>query len=71
MADQLGMLYAQQRTLANTLGGSAATLVLMKMKDHMSGEKPAICGMHGSLANTAHTLRTLYANIAQLSQAAC
>ncbi len=71
VADQLGVLYVQQRSLVNILGGSAATLVLMQMKDHMSGEKRAICGVHGSLANTAHTLRTLCANIAQISQAAC
>lgn len=38
VADQLGEFYAQHRGLVNTLGGIAATIALMKMKDHMSGE---------------------------------
>ena len=36
VADQLGQFYAQHRGLINTLGGIAATVALMKMKDHMS-----------------------------------
>jgi len=36
VADQLGEFYAQHRTLINTLGGVAATVAMMKMKDHMS-----------------------------------
>ena len=38
VADQLGEFYAQHRGLVNTLGGIAATIAMMKMKDHMSGE---------------------------------
>ena len=38
VADQLGEFYAQHRGLINTLGGIAATIAMMKMKDHMSGE---------------------------------
>lgn len=36
IADQLGAFYAQHRGLINTLGGIAATVAMMKMKDHMS-----------------------------------
>src|SRR5262252_7718264 len=36
VADQLGVFYAQHRGLINTLGGVAATIAMMKMKDHMS-----------------------------------
>jgi hypothetical protein len=36
VADQLGAFYAQHRSLINTLGGVAATVAMMKMKDHMS-----------------------------------
>ena len=36
VADQLGAFYAQHRGLINTLGGVAATVAMMKMKDHMS-----------------------------------
>ena len=36
VADQLGQFYAQHRGLLNTLGGIAATVALMKMKDHMT-----------------------------------
>jgi len=36
VADQLGQFYAQHRSLINTLGGVAATVAMMKMKDHMS-----------------------------------
>jgi hypothetical protein len=36
VADQLGQFYAQHRGLINTLGGVAATVAMMKMKDHMS-----------------------------------
>src|SRR5215470_6275734 len=36
VADQLGAFYAQHRGLINTLGGVAATIAMMKMKDHMS-----------------------------------
>ena len=36
VADQLGSFYAQHRGLINTLGGIAATVAMMKMKDHMS-----------------------------------
>lgn len=36
VADQLGAFYAQHRGLINTLGGIAATVAMMKMKDHMS-----------------------------------
>lgn len=37
VADQLGQFYAQHRGLINTLGGIAATVAMMKMKDHLSG----------------------------------
>ncbi|HET9577188.1 MAG TPA: hypothetical protein VFP44_05135 [Usitatibacter sp.] len=37
VASQLGDFYAQHRGLINTLGGIAATVALMKMKDHLSG----------------------------------
>lgn len=33
----LGQFYAQHKGLVNTLGGVAATVALMKMKDHLSG----------------------------------
>jgi hypothetical protein len=36
IADQMGDFYAQHKGLINTLGGLAATVALMKMKDHMS-----------------------------------
>ena len=36
-ADQLGQFYAQHRGLINMLGGIAATVAMMKMKDHLSG----------------------------------
>ena len=36
VADQLGQFYAQHRGLINTLGGVAATVAMMKMKDHLS-----------------------------------
>ena len=36
VADQLGQFYAQHRGLINTLGGIAATVAMMKMKDHMA-----------------------------------
>lgn len=36
VADQLGQFYAQHTTLINTLGGIAATIAMMKMKDHLS-----------------------------------
>jgi hypothetical protein len=36
VADQLGAFYAQHRGLINTLGGIAATVAMMKMKDHLS-----------------------------------
>jgi hypothetical protein len=38
VADQLGQFYAQHRGLINTLGGIAASVAMMKMKDHMSGQ---------------------------------
>ena len=38
VADQLGQFYAQHRGLINTLGGIAATVAMMKMKDHLSGQ---------------------------------
>jgi hypothetical protein len=38
VADQLGQFYAQHRSLINTLGGVAATVAMMKMKDHLSGQ---------------------------------
>ena len=39
VADQLGQFYAQHRGLINTLGGIAATVAMMKMKDHLSGQR--------------------------------
>lgn len=36
VADQLGQFYAQHRGLINTLGGIAASVAMMKMKDHLS-----------------------------------
>lgn len=36
VADQLGEYYAQHKGLINTLGGIAATVAMMKMKDHLS-----------------------------------
>ena len=36
VADQLGQFYAQHKGLINTLGGIAATVAMMKMKDHMA-----------------------------------
>lgn len=33
----LGQFYAQHKGLVNTLGGVAATVAMMKMKDHLSG----------------------------------
>ena len=36
VADHLGQFYAQHRGLINTLGGIAATVAMMKMKDHVS-----------------------------------
>ena len=36
VADQLGQFYPQHRGLINTLGGVAATVAMMKMKDHVS-----------------------------------
>jgi hypothetical protein len=36
VADQLGQFYAQHRGLINTLGGVAATVAMMRMKDHLS-----------------------------------
>jgi hypothetical protein len=36
VADQLGSFYAQHKGLINTLGGVAASIALMKMKDHMT-----------------------------------
>lgn len=38
VADQLGQFYAQHRGLVNTLGGIAATVAMVKMKDHLSGQ---------------------------------
>ena len=38
VADELGQFYAQHRGLINTLGGIAATVAMMKMKDHLSGQ---------------------------------
>lgn len=38
VADQLGNFYAQHKSLINTLGGIAATVAMMKMKDHMSNQ---------------------------------
>ncbi len=36
VADNLGSFYANHKGLINTLGGVAATVAMMKMKDHMS-----------------------------------
>ena len=36
MAEHLGEFYAQHKGLINTLGGIAATVAMMKMKDHLS-----------------------------------
>lgn len=36
VADHLGQFYAQHKGLINTLGGIAATIALMKMKDHLA-----------------------------------
>ncbi|HET9650756.1 MAG TPA: hypothetical protein VFP36_01130 [Usitatibacter sp.] len=36
IADSLGSFYANHKGLVNTLGGIAASIVLMKMKDHMT-----------------------------------
>ena len=36
VADQLAAFYAQHRGLINTIGGVAATVAMMKMKDHLS-----------------------------------
>ena len=36
VADHLGQFYAQHRGLINTLGGIAASVAMMKMKDHMA-----------------------------------
>lgn len=38
VADQLGKFYAQHKSLLNTLGGIAANIVMMKMKDHFSSK---------------------------------
>lgn len=38
VADHLGQFYAQHRGLINTLGGIAATVAMMKMKDHMANQ---------------------------------
>ncbi len=38
VADELGQFYAQHKGLVNTLGGIAATVAMMKMKDHLSGQ---------------------------------
>jgi hypothetical protein len=37
VADNLGQFYAQHKGLINTLGGIAASIAMMKMKDHLSG----------------------------------
>jgi hypothetical protein len=37
VANHLGDFYAQHRGLINVLGGIAASVALMKMKDHLSG----------------------------------
>ena len=37
VADQLGDFYANHKTLIHTIGGLAASIALMKMKDHMTG----------------------------------
>lgn len=36
VADQLGQFYAQHKGLINTLGSIAATIAMMKMKDHLT-----------------------------------
>ena len=36
VAEHLGEFYAQHKGLINTLGGIAATVAMMKMKDHLS-----------------------------------
>jgi len=38
VADELGQFYAQHKGLINTLGGIAASIAMMKMKDHLSGQ---------------------------------
>jgi hypothetical protein len=38
VADQLGAFYAQHRGLINGLGGLAASIAMMKMKDHLTGD---------------------------------
>jgi hypothetical protein len=38
VADNLGQFYAQHSGLIKTLGGIAATVAMMKMKDHLSGK---------------------------------
>ena len=38
VANLLGQFYAQHKGLINTLGGVAATVALMKMKDHLAGK---------------------------------
>ena len=38
VADQLGQFYSQHKGLLNTLGGIAATVAMMKMKDRMSNQ---------------------------------
>ncbi len=38
VADQLGSFYAQHKGLVNTLGGIAATIAMMKMKDHLTNQ---------------------------------
>ena len=37
VANVLGQFYAQHKGLINTLGGIAATVAMMKMKDHLAG----------------------------------
>jgi len=36
VADPRGQFYARHRSLINTLGGIAATVPMMKTKDHLS-----------------------------------
>lgn len=36
VADQLGAFYSQHKGLLNTLGGIAATVAMMRMKDHLA-----------------------------------
>ena len=38
VANLLGQFYAQHKGLINTLGGIAATVAMMKMKDHLAGK---------------------------------